>query len=60
MAAFLSGEIRFTEIVRTAERTLAQLDLSDTLSMDEVFARDRLARTQARAVLESSSMVTVS
>ncbi len=60
VAAFLSGEIRFTEIVRATERTLAQLDLSDPLSMDEVFARDRLARTQARAVLENSSMVTVS
>ena len=58
VAAFLSGEIRFTDIVRTTERTLERLDLSDPLSMDEVFARDRLARTQARAVLESSSTVT--
>jgi 1-deoxy-D-xylulose-5-phosphate reductoisomerase len=60
VAAFLAGEIRYTEIVRTTERTLEQLDLSDPLSMDEVFARDRLTRTQARAVLEKSSMVTVS
>ena len=60
VAAFLAGEIRYTDIVRTTERTLEQLDLSDPLSMDEVFARDRLARTQARAVLENSSMVTVS
>ncbi len=58
VAAFLSGEIRFTEIVRTTERTLEQLDLSDPVSMDEVFARDRLARAQARAVLENSLMVT--
>ena len=58
VAAFLSGEIRFTEIVRTTERTLEQLDLSDPLSMDEVFARDRLARSHARAVLENSLMVT--
>ena len=58
VAAFLSGEIRFTEIVRTTERTLEQLDLSDPLSMDEVFARDRLARSQARAVLENSLIVT--
>ena len=58
VAAFLAGEIRFTEIVRTTERTLEQLDLSDPLSMDEVFARDRLARSQARAVLENSLMVT--
>ncbi len=60
VAAFLAGEIRYTEIVRTTERTLEQLDLSDPLSMDEVFASDHLARTQARAVLENSSMVTVS
>lgn len=60
VAAFLAGEIRYTEIVRTTERTLEQLDLSDPLSMDEVFARDSLARTQARAVLERSTMVTVS
>ena len=60
VAAFLSGEIRYTDIVRTTERTLERLDLSDPLSLDEVFARDRLARTQARAILENSSMVTVS
>ena len=60
VAAFLAGEIRFTDIVRTTERTLERLDLSDPVSMDEVFARDGLARTQARAVLESSSMVGVS
>lgn len=60
VAAFLAGEIRYTEIVRTTERTLEQLDLSDPLSMDEVFARDHLARTQARAVLERSTMVMAS
>jgi 1-deoxy-D-xylulose-5-phosphate reductoisomerase len=60
VAAFLAGDIRFTEIVRTTERTLERLDLSEPLSMDEVFARDRLARTQAHAVLESSFMETIS
>ena len=60
VAAFLAGEIRYTEIVRTTERTLGQLDLSDPLSMDEVLARDSLARTQALAVLERSTMLTVS
>lgn len=58
VAAFLAGGIRFTDIVRTTERTLDQLDLSDPLSMDEVFARDGIARTQAHAVLESLSMET--
>ncbi len=60
VAAFLAGEIQYTDIVRTTERTLERLDLSDPLSMDEVFARDRLARTQTRAVLESSQMLSVS
>ena len=60
VAAFLSGEIRYTEIVRTTERTLERLDLSDPVSLAEVFACDRLARTQARAILEDSSMVTAS
>ena len=60
VAAFLSGEIRYTDIVRTTERTLEQLDLSDPLTMEEVFARDLDARTRARVVLESSAMVTVS
>ena len=60
VAAFLSGEIRYTEIVRTTERTLEQLDLSDPVTMDEVFARDLHARIRARAVLESSSMLALS
>ena len=60
VAAFLAGEIRYTEIVRTTDRTLQRLDLSDPLSMDEVFARDAHARSVARTVLENSPMVAVS
>ena len=60
VAAFLAGEIRFTEIVRTTDRTLQRLDLSDPLSMDEVFAYDVLARAVAREVLEDSPMIAVS
>ena len=60
VAAFLSGEIRFTEIVRTTDRTLQRLDLSDPLSMDEVFAHDAHARAVAREVLEDLPMVAVS
>ena len=60
VAAFLSGEIRYTEIVRTTDRTLQRLDLSDPISMDEVFARDAHARVVAREVLEDSPMVAVS
>ena len=60
VAAFLAGEIRYTEIVRTTERTLERLNLSDPVSLAEVFACDRLARTQARTILENSSMVTAS
>ena len=60
VAAFLAGEIRFTEIVRTTDRTLQRLDLSDPLSMDEVFAHDAHTRAVAREVLEDSPMVAVS
>ena len=60
VAAFLSGEIRYTEIVRATDRTLQRLDLSDSSSMDEVFARDAYARIVARAVLEDLSMVAIS
>lgn len=57
VAAFLSGEIRFIDIVPTSERTLERLDLSDPLTMAEVFECDLHARTVARAVLEKSMMV---
>ncbi len=60
VAAFLLGKIRYTEIVRTTERTLEQLDLSDPTSLDEVFASDSRARSEAIAVLEKLSMVTTS
>lgn len=56
VAAFLAGEIRYTDIVGTAERTLQRVDLSDPQSMEEILHRDRLARTAARAILEKPSM----
>ncbi len=57
VAAFLAGEIRYTDIVRTTERTLDRLDMSDPTSMDEVFARNLHARAMARSTLEDSPMV---
>ena len=54
VAAFLSGESRFTDIVSSTERTLERLDLSDPTSMDDVIARDLHARAIARAVLRDS------
>ena len=60
VSAFLAGEIRYTEIVRTTDRTLERLDLSDPVSMDEVFARDAYARAIAREILEDLPMVAVS
>ena len=60
VAAFLRGEIRYTDIVPTTERTLAHFDLSDPLTMDDVFTLDRRARASARLFLEQSPMATVS
>ncbi len=54
VAAFLSGEIRFTDIVSSTERTLERLDLSDPTMMDDVIARDLHARAVARTVLQDS------
>ncbi len=54
VAAFLSGEIRFTDIVSSTERTLERLDLSDPTMMDDVIARDLHARAVARTVLHDS------
>jgi 1-deoxy-D-xylulose-5-phosphate reductoisomerase len=51
VAAFLSDAISFTDIVPLVERTLASLDLSDPLTMDDVFAQDDLARSKATALM---------
>lgn len=47
VAAFLSGAVRYTDIVPVVEATLAASDLSLPTSIDEVFARDRLVRAVA-------------
>ena len=51
VAAFLAGKINYPEIVSTTERTLDQFDLSDPDSMEEVLARDLLARAKAQTVI---------
>ncbi len=60
VAAFLSGEIRFTDIVSCTERTLQRLDLSDPTTIDDVIARDLHARMVARAFLQDSLKVVLS
>jgi 1-deoxy-D-xylulose-5-phosphate reductoisomerase len=52
--AFLTGRIRFTEIVSTVERVLTAHDVRSgvgTLTLDDVLAADSWARAEARAVL---------
>ena len=60
VAAFLSGEISFTDIVSSTERTLQRLDLSDPTTMDDVIACDLHAREVARAVLQDTLRVVMS
>jgi 1-deoxy-D-xylulose-5-phosphate reductoisomerase len=52
--AFLSGRIRFTEIVPTVERVLTAHDVPSKvrmLTVDDVLAADSWARAEARSVL---------
>ena len=52
--AFLSGSIRFTEIVSTVERVLTVHDVGSTvrtLTLDDVLAADAWARAEARSAL---------
>jgi 1-deoxy-D-xylulose-5-phosphate reductoisomerase len=51
VAAFLSGEMRFTDIVPTIERVLSRHDVPSKekdLTVEDVLAADAWARTQAR------------
>jgi 1-deoxy-D-xylulose-5-phosphate reductoisomerase len=52
VAAFLAGEIRYTDIVSSTERTLERVELSDPISMDEVVARDLYVRNATHSVLK--------
>ncbi len=45
---FLAGEIAFTDIVKTVERTLENIDNTQLNTIDDVFACDALARTYAQ------------
>jgi 1-deoxy-D-xylulose-5-phosphate reductoisomerase len=51
VAAFLNHEIRFTQIVPLVEQTLAKADVSEPLSLADVFARDASTRAIASALL---------
>ena len=49
VAAFLQGEIRFTEIDKLIDLTLKQVELSEPASLDAVQALDETAREVARS-----------
>ena len=51
VAAFLSGAIRFVDIVSTVERALQAEDLADPRSMDEVFSKDAAVRAKVASLL---------
>ena len=47
VAAFLAGSVRFTDIDRVIESTLADVNLSEPQSLDAVQALDQVARDVA-------------
>lgn len=51
VAAFLDGNLRYTDIVSVTERTLGRVDLSEPASIGEVFARDELVRRETRQLV---------
>ena len=52
VAAFLSGQIKFTRIAPLVSETLASLDLARPVTLDDVFAVDQAARARAAHLLE--------
>ncbi|QUJ66902.1 1-deoxy-D-xylulose-5-phosphate reductoisomerase [Photobacterium sp. GJ3] len=52
VAAFLAGEIRFTDIARVNEQVLAQADMTEPHSLDCVLALDAAARQLAQQVIQ--------
>ena len=56
VAAFLDGQLRFTDIVSLTERTLERVDLSEPSSIEEVFVRDEMVRRETQQLLMQMSM----
>ncbi len=53
VAAFLGGQIRFTDIALVVERALTRYGAPKPASLDDVLALDSEARAQATAILET-------
>jgi 1-deoxy-D-xylulose-5-phosphate reductoisomerase len=54
VAAFLTGEIRFPDIVRLVEETLTDARFDAPRSIDDVLEIDRVTRERARAMMKAS------
>mgnify|MGYP000032073000 FL=1 len=58
VAAFLSGQIRFTRIAAVVEETLARSNNAPRpASLEEVLAVDKAARAEAMSLLENTALV---
>ena len=55
VAAFLAGEIRFTDIDRVIDRALQSVELAEPETLDAVQALDQLARAHARAAVSADN-----
>ena len=51
--AFLSGELRFTDIPRVIEKVMRETPVSHPSTMEEVLENDRQARLYARESVSS-------
>jgi len=51
VAAFLAGRIRFTDIVRIVEKTMAAQNVLDNPGLDEIVDADREARERASGLI---------
>nr|WP_314267159.1 1-deoxy-D-xylulose-5-phosphate reductoisomerase [uncultured Moellerella sp.] len=53
VAAFLEGQIRFTDIAKINQTILEKVNLSEPATIDEVLEIDRMARTETRQLMKS-------
>lgn len=57
VSAFLSGAIRFPEIVNVVEQTMQVVEMTDPTTMSDVFSRDKDVRAHAVSLLPVGVMI---
>lgn len=57
VAAFLDGQVRFTDIAKICQATLEKLHLSEPVSIDEVLEIDNRARSEALQLIKHAFLI---